>query len=147
MDDKVYATTRKRVQYLLLVMSKYKFGEMEPIRVIRFLARWKENFDNANMTEAMALMTLPHPLSPLAKEAYESQRGLHRKAQGITNWSAALNCLLRTYATNVEIDRTLTSLRDLRQNPVELETEYATRMQNALGRCDDVHTPYERTTL
>ena len=73
LDDRVYATTRKRVQYLLVVMGEYKFSGVDPIRVISFLARCKENFDNANMTEAMALMALPHLLAPPAKEAYESQ--------------------------------------------------------------------------
>ena len=99
------------------------------------------------MTEAMALMTLPHLLAPPAKDAYESQRGLHRKSKGIAKWAAAVNWLLRTYATNLEIERALTTLRGLRQKPGELETEYATRMSTALGRCGDVHSPYERTTL
>ena len=38
-------------------------------------------------------------------------------------------------------------LRELRQKPGELETEYATRVLNALGICGEVHSPYERTTL
>ena len=146
-DDWVFATTRNRVQYLLVVMGEYKFSGVDPIRVISFLARCKENFDNANMTEAMALIALPHLLSPPAKEAYESQRGLHRKSQGIANWAAAVNWLLRTYATNLEIERALTTLRELHQKPGELETEYATRLSTALGRCGDVHSPYDRTTL
>ena len=128
-------------------MGDYKFSGADPIRVISFLARCKENFDNANMTEAMALMALPHLLLPPAKEAYESQKGLHRKSQGIASWPAAVNWLLRTYATNLEIEHDLTELRELRQKPGEHETEYATRMLNALGRCGDVHSPYEWTTL
>ena len=117
LDDKVYATTRKRVQYLLVVMGEYKFSGVDLIRVIGFLARCKETFDNANMTEAMALMALPHVLAPPAKEAYESQLGLHRKSQGIESWAAAVNWLLHTYATNLEIERALTALRELCKEP------------------------------
>ena len=133
MDDKVYASTRKRVQYLLVVMGDYKFSGADPIRVISFLAGCKESFDNANMTEAIVLMALPHLLSPPAKGAYESQKRLHRKSQGIASWSASVNWLLRTYATNLEIEHALTVFRELRQKPGELVIEYATRMLNALG--------------
>ena len=146
LDDGVYATTRKRVQYLV-VMGEYKFTGVDPIRVISFLARYKEKCANANMTEAMALMALPHLLAPPAKEAYESQRGHHCTFQGIATWAAAVNWLLRTYATNLEIERALTVLRELRQKPGELETKYATSMSTALGRSGDVHLAYERTTL
>ena len=51
----------------LVVMGDYKFCGVDPIRVISFLALCKDNFHNANMTEAMALMALPHLLSPPAK--------------------------------------------------------------------------------
>ena len=44
-DAKVYATTHKRVQYLLVVMGEYKFSRSDRIKVISFLARCKENFD------------------------------------------------------------------------------------------------------
>ena len=118
-----------------------KFSGVDPIRVISFLAQCKENFENANMTEAMALMALPHLLSPLAEEAYESQKGLHCKSQGIASWAAAVNLLLPTYATNLEIEQAFSTLRDTRQKPGELETEYATRISTALGRCGDVHSP------
>ena len=147
LDYRVYATTRKRVKYLLVVMGEYKFSGVDPIRVISFLARCKEHFHNANMTEAMALMAPPHLLAPPAKEAYESQRGLHHKSQGIATWAAAVNWLLRTCATNLEIERALTALRELRQKPGELETEYATRISTTLRRCGDVHSAYERTTF
>ena len=63
------------------------------------------------MTEAMALMALPHLLSPPAKEAYESQKSLHRKSQGIASWVAAVNWLLRTNDTNPQIEHALPSLR------------------------------------
>ena len=79
-DDKAYTSTRRRVQYLLVVMGDYKFSGADPIRVISFLARCKDNFDNANMTEEMALMALPHLLSPRAEEVYESQKSLLRKS-------------------------------------------------------------------
>ena len=58
-DDKFYASTRKRVQYLLVLMGDYKFSRANPFRFKRFLARCKENFDNAQMTEAMVLMASP----------------------------------------------------------------------------------------
>ena len=95
----------------------------------------------------MALTALPHLLSPPAKEAYESQKGLHRKSQGIASWAATVNCLFCTYATNHEIEQALSTLRETRQKPGELETEYATRMSTALGRCGDVHSPSERRAL
>ena len=72
-------------------MGEYKFSGVDPIRVISFLARCKENFDNSNMTEARALMALTYLLAPPAKEAYESQKGLHRKSEGIASWAAGVN--------------------------------------------------------
>ena len=95
----------------------------------------------------MALMALPHLLNPPAKEAYESHRGYFRHNQGIALWPAAVNWLLRTYATNIQIEQALSVVRDLRQKPGEVETEYATRMLTALTRCGDIHSPYERTNL
>ena len=80
MDNRVFTTIRKRAQYLLVVMGEYKFSRVHPIKVISFLPRCKEHFDNANMTEVMALMALPHLLSPSAKEFYALQKGLHRKS-------------------------------------------------------------------
>ena len=38
-DDRVFATTRKRAQYLLVVIGEYKVSGVDPIRVISFLAR------------------------------------------------------------------------------------------------------------
>ena len=58
MDDKVYASTCKRLQYLLVVMGDYKFSGADH-RVISFLARCKANVYNDNMAEAMALMAFP----------------------------------------------------------------------------------------
>lgn len=107
------------MQYLLVVMREYKYSGVHPIRVISFLSRGKENFDNANITDAMALMALLHLLSPRTKEAYESQKGLQRKSQGIAREAAAVNWQIRTYATTFEIERALTYLRELRQKPGE----------------------------
>ena len=58
-----------------------------------------------------------------------------------------MNCLLRTYATNIQIEQALSMARDLRQKPGEVENEYATRMMTALAQCRDIHSPYERTTF
>ena len=82
---RVYATTRKRVQYLLVFMGQDKFSGADPIKVISFLARCKENFDNAEISEGMALIALLHLLTPPAKEAYESRRGYFRRSQGIAS--------------------------------------------------------------
>ena len=146
-NAKVYATTRKRVQYLLVVMGEHTFSWYDPVKVICFLARCKENFDNAEMSEAMALIALPHLLNPPAKGAYESHREYFRRNPGIASWPAAVNWLLRTYATNIQIEQALSVVWDLRQKPGEVETEYTTRMLTALARCEDIHSPYERRTL
>ena len=73
-------------------------------------------------------MALPHLLNPPAKEAYGSHRGYFRRNQGIAVWPTAVNWLLRTYGTNMQIEQALSVVRDLRQKPGEVETEYATRM-------------------
>lgn len=73
------------MQFLLVVTGEYKISVVDPISVISFLAGCKETFDHANLTEAIALMTLPHLLSLPTMEAYESQRSLHCKSQGIAN--------------------------------------------------------------
>ena len=58
-----------------------------------------------------------------------------------------MNWLLRTYATNIQIEPALSVVRDLRQKPGDIGTKYAIRMLTALGRCEDIYSPYESTTL
>lgn len=77
--------------YLLVVLVEYTFCGFDPIKVISLLAACKENIDNAELLEAMALIALSHLLTPPAKEAYESYRVYIRRVQWIASLPAAVN--------------------------------------------------------
>ena len=73
--------------------------------------------------------------------------GISEAIKGLRRGHQLWDWLLRTYATNIQIEQALSIVRDLRQKPGQVETEYATRMLTALARCGDIHSPYERITL
>eukprot|EP00171_Calliarthron_tuberculosum_P004452 IDg4452t1 len=54
---------------------------------------------------------------------------------GIWNWPSAVNWLLRSYARDDALDRALTALRTMSQNPGEEEDAYMQRLTNAHARC------------
>ena len=63
-------------------MGDYKLGGADPMRVIRGLARCKENFDNAKMTEAMALMAPPIGYHRLLKRRMSPRRVYTANSKG-----------------------------------------------------------------
>lgn len=136
------------IRRMNVTMLKQKFSGEDPILVLDFLARFVQEADVLEMSEAQAYVALPYFLSGMAEDQYNSVRGSSRASEGgVTCWPEAVHYLLRSYATGTAISQAIVAVRDTKQKPGETETSYSTRLNKAFHRCGNVFTAFERCSM
>ena len=134
----------KRMQLTI----KHPFDGSDPVRIFEFLTRFVLEADTLQMTEAQAFLALPYFLNGTAETQFRAaQNASYATAGGVTNWSTAVQYLLRTYATPNALREAVADLRSLRQNAGESELDFSMRLNKALYRCGNVFPPDEQMTL
>ncbi len=127
----------KHIKSLDITMKDYKFDGTDPVMVFDFLTRLTEEADTIGMTESQAFLALPHYLGGAAAEQFRaSKHGGH--SGGVTNWPAAVNYLLATYATPSAIRDATQAYRNLKQKAEESELAFSARVSQAAYRCGNV---------
>ena len=139
---------RDFIKRMDLKMKAHHFDGNDPIRVLDFLARLKREFNIQEMSEAQAFVELPSFFDGYGKSQYEAgvERTLPEEG-GVESWPEAVQYLLRNYAQNKHISAAIADLREVRQKASESESQFATRLNTAVARCGNVHSPKEVITM
>lgn len=94
--------------------------------MLDFLACFVTEADILGMTEAQAYITLPYVLRGVAEDLLNYVIGSTKASEGGVSCSLeAVQHLLRSYPTDISIQSAFLTLRDTRQKPGELETDYS----------------------
>ena len=141
------AKVKDHVRRMQLAARDLSFDGSDPILILRFLARFIEEADMLEMSEAQAYIAVTYFLKGEVLRQFRAATYANSRDGGITCWPEAVQYLLRSYATNAAISQALLDLRDTRQKSGETETEYSTRIMDAEYRCGNVHTTDERMTM
>ena len=136
--------TRDHIRRMEITLRDHSFSGEDPIKVLEFLAAFRDEANTLEMTEAQAYVVLPYLLRGPAKEQFVAVKGSVAGDGGVTNWPEAVQYLLRSYATNGAIRQATLALRDTKQREGETETQYDTRLNRAFHRCGNVHSREDR---
>ena len=107
------------------VMNAHVFDGNDPISILSFLTRFKQQMDANRLSEGAALLTCSSFLDDDAKESYENHFDLPPDQGCFTKWPQAVQFLLRTFAKDAYIEEALARLDELRQDSDEKEVVYA----------------------
>ena len=143
-SSRATAKVKDFIKRLEIVLKEHHFDGSDPIRILDFLARFVKEADIQDMTEAQAYLALPKFLGGLAQSQFEMTTNLgEAEGGGVTCWPEAVQYLLRNYATASAITKALSDLRGIRQNKMEMEQEFAERVNSGASRCGHVHNQEE----
>jgi len=138
---------RDYIKRMEIRLAQHHFSGSDPIGVLDFLSRFTREAEIQEMSEAQALLSLPHFLSGFARSQYEAAERVNPQDGGIAEWPEAVQYLLRNYAQNKYISSAIRDLRDTKQGNNETEKEYAIKLNNAVARCGNVHGTSEVITM
>ena len=128
------------------VMESHVFDGTDPISVLSFLSRFKQQMDNNKLAEGAACLICPNFLAGDAKEAYENNFELPEDEGCFNNWPEGIKFLLKSYAKDRHIEEALASLEDIKQMPDEKESAYAKRLRTQARRCGGFFSEPEMIT-
>ena len=112
-----------------------RFTGSEPILVLQFLSMLVQRCDQLDMDEEEAYTALPTLIEGNAKAHFNSAIAIGDVSEdGVYNWPTAVQCLLRSFATDDEIHEAVSSLEKVKQQPNETETDYWLRLTKAHSR-------------
>ena len=138
---------RDYIKRMDIKLKQHHFTGEDPIMVLDFLARFVREANIQEMSEAQAFLALPHFLDGFAKSQYEAGVELVKpRLGGVSSWPESVQYLLRNYAQSGHISSAISDLRAIQQDSSETERQFATRMNKALSRCGNVHSPDEIIT-
>ena len=145
-DRRQKEPSTKKVNVMIRDFVKYRsttkqepFNGSDGITVLQFLAQVVEDVEHVELPECVALKALRHCLSGQARQMFDSAAGILPGSSGLASWSEAVQYLLRTYATDANIEKALSKLRITTQNDGEDEYTYSDRLQHAEQRAGNVY--------
>ena len=137
----VTETDTLRVNSLLKRMRhhlEYRYTGTPQLKVLDFLATFKEAMDVNRVCEVLAALLLPHALDGDARsgvQAFWKQNG-----GKVPKYAAAVNYLLESYATEAVIDQTTKAVLTASQAPGENEDVFASRLRRHAAEAGNVFT-------
>ena len=137
----VTETDTLRVNSLLKRMRhhlEYRYTGTPQLKVLNFLATFKEAMDVNRVCEGLAALLLPHALDGDARsgvQAFWKQNG-----GKVPKYAAAVNYLLESYATEAVIDQTTKAVLTASQAPGENEDVFASRLRRHAAEAGNVFT-------
>ena len=139
MDRTVSASIGKLGKMLHYSLEDYIFSGETPISILDFLSEFKERCDENGISEGAALLLIPKFLTGAARDNFKSYFGRRNSSLGgFSTYPQAVNHLLRTYATDVIIERALTELDNTVQGPAEDELKFGERLREKARQCGNV---------
>ena len=132
---------KDQIRRMAYSLEEHLFTGEKPILILDFLARFCDEADTLEMSEAQAYVALPYFLKSTAKDAFKATKNTSRGEDGgVTCWPEAVQYLLRSYATPNAIRGAITALRELKQRSHESEEHYSTRLTQAILTAGSVHS-------
>ena len=137
----VTETDTLRVNSLLKRMRhhlEYRYTGTPQLKVLDFLATFKEAMDVNRVCEGLAALLLPHALDGDARsgvQAFWKQNG-----GKVPKYASAVNYLLESYATEAVIDQTTKAVLTASQAPGENEDVFASRLRRHAAEAGNVFT-------
>jgi hypothetical protein len=117
---------------------EYRYSGTPPLKVLDFLATFKEAMDVNRVCEGLAALLLPHALDGDARsgvQAFWKQNG-----GKLPKYASAVNYLLESYATEAVIDQTTKAVLTATQAPGENEDSFANRLRRNAAEAGNVFT-------
>lgn len=122
---------RDQAEMLHAQAPEVKFTGSDPIEILDFLAVLANTADLLYLAEDEAFNALPRFLAGRAATLFNAARRSSStvQARSVCNWPTAVQFLLRRFASNANIQKALEDLREVKQNPGELENDYLARFE------------------
>jgi len=124
-----------------------KFTGAEPLAIIGFLDHFRRECDLNSLSEGAAILCLPKFLDGDAYVTYDAHLALgSEEIGGFSSYPAAVNFLLRMYATDANIELAVQAFETLAQEPNEDVQDFARRVRKVARATGGVHTERELIT-
>ena len=143
----VTAATGLNTRRLEHSFKKRLFDGSKPLAVISYLDHFKRECDMNNISEGAALYLLPKFLDGKAFLAYDANVSIGSEdLGGFSSYPAAVNFLLRTFASDTHIEAGVLLFEQLSQLDTESEDDFATRIREVARDTGGVYTQRELIT-
>ena len=123
------------------VMQRNKFTGRRPLALLNFLASYKRTLDHNEIPEVGGLLLMHNFLEGDALSLFETMMNdAGSDTAGFTAWPHAVQFLLETYATDVNIEKAVDDLERIRLDPKETILEFKMRLTKAARELAGAYT-------
>ena len=146
-DESITAEVGLHVRRLEHPFRNRKFNGLKPVSVISFLDHFKRECDANHISEGAALLCLPKFLDGDAFISFDANESIGSEdIGGFSSYPAAVNFLLRSYASDANIEAAVDEFESIRQNSGEAVLDFARRVRKTARECGGVYTERELIT-
>jgi len=146
-DADITAEVGLHVRRLDHSLKTRKFTGLKPVGVISFLDHFKRECDMNRISEGAALLCLPKFLDGDAFISFDANQSIgFEDVGGFSTYPAAVNYLLRTYASDVNIEAAVDAFESIQQDEKESVQDFARRVRKTARECGGVYTERELIT-
>ena len=108
------------------------FSGTRPVAILNFLAAYKNALDGEFIPEVAGLVLMHHYLYGEALTLFETMMNdAGAESAGFASWPHAVQFLLETYATDLNIEKAIDDLERIRLDPKETISQFKTRLTRA----------------
>ena len=123
------------------VMQRNTFTGRRPLALLNFLASYKRVLDHNEIPEVGGLLLMHNFLQGDALSLFETMMNdAGSDTAGFTAWPHAVQFLLETYATDVNIEKAVDDLERIRLDPKETILEFKMRLTKAARELAGAYT-------
>ncbi len=143
-EDDLRRIVRLKLHIEGLQTSMEKFDATRPIKLLDFLATFKEAVDALGKSEAVAVRVLAFFLEGDAKDAYMAQMAPGTRSRGTPlsmTWPYVINMLLERFLSDDVLEEAHDEVTRAVQRDREDEMDFAQRILDASRVCRHVFTP------
>ena len=122
-------------------MNRNKFSGSKPVSVLNFLASYKTSPDHEFIPEVVGHRVMSNFFEGDALTLYETMSNdAGTESPGFISWTHAVQLLLETYCTDLNIEKAVDDLERIRLEPKESISQFKTRLTRAHRELADAHT-------
>ena len=146
-DSEVTAVTRLNIRRLEHSFRSRKFTGVKPLAVLSFLEHFKRECDMNAISEGAAMLCLPKFLDGDAFITFDANMSIgYEDVGGFATYPAAINFLLRTFASDANIEAAVQEFEALKQDSAESVHDFSRRVRKTARECGGVYTERELIT-
>ncbi len=113
------------------VMKRHRFDGKRPVSILNFLASFKTALDTNGVPEIAALIIMPNYLDGEAQVLFKTMMDDAGVQTGFTSWPHAVQFLLETYATDLNLEYAVEALERIRLEPKDTIASFKNRLARA----------------